>query len=146
MRSRSGVVSWALVYTKQAQKDAKNGIMTTVAILPISDPGGEKSYRAIAGDKQSVGKTAGQALDALTAQLGETEFSALLVIQSFHPDSFFTAEQQERLSELMSLWRLARDQGQALPPERQAELDTLVEAELRAATARTAVLMQSGSS
>lgn len=120
--------------------------MTTVAILPISAPGGEKSYRAIAGDKQSVGKTAGQALDALTAQLGKTEFSALLVIQSFHPDSFFTAEQQERLSELMSLWRLARDQGQALPPERQAELDTLVEAELRAATARTAVLMQPGSS
>jgi len=27
------------------------GIMTTVAILPISDPGGEKSYRAIAADR-----------------------------------------------------------------------------------------------
>ncbi|MEH1778208.1 MAG: hypothetical protein V7K67_04965 [Nostoc sp.] len=37
---------------------------------------------------------------------------------------------------------LARDQGQALPPEQQAELDTLVEAELRAATARTATLIQ----
>ncbi len=119
--------------------------MTTVAILPISDASGEKSYRAIAGDKHSVGKTAGQALDALTAQLGETEFSALLVIQSFRPDSFFRA-QQKRLSELMSLWRLARDQGQALPPEQQAELDTLVEAELTAATARTAALMQQGSS
>ena len=116
--------------------------MTTVAILPISDPSGEKSYRAIAGDKHSVGKTAGQALDALTAQLGEAEFSALLVIQSFRPDSFFSAEQQERLSELMSLWRLARDQGQPLPSEQQAEIDALVEAELRAATARTAALMQ----
>ena len=120
--------------------------MTTVAILPISDASGEKSYRAIAGDKYSVGKTAGQALDALTAQLGETEFSALLVIQSFRPDSFFSAQQQKRLSELMSLWRLARDQGQALPPEQQAELDTLVEAELKAATARTAALIQQGSS
>lgn len=120
--------------------------MTTVAILPISDASGEKSYRAIAGDKYSVGKTAGQALDALTAQLGETEFSALLVIQSFRPDPFFSAGQQERLSELMSLWRSARDQGHALSPEQQAELDTLVEAELRAATARTAVLMQQGSS
>ncbi len=115
--------------------------MTTVAILPISDPSGEKSYRAIAGGKHSVGKTAGQALDALTAQLGETEFSALLVIQSFRSDSFFSAEQQERLSQLMSLWRLARDRGQALLPEQQAELDELVEAELRAATARTALLM-----
>jgi len=116
--------------------------MTTVAILPISNASGEKSYRAIAGDKHSVGKTAGQALDALTAQLGETEFSALIVIQSFRPDLFFTAEQQERLSELMHSWRLARDQGQLLPLDQQTELDTLVEAELRAATARTAALMQ----
>lgn len=116
--------------------------MTTVAILPISDVNGEKSYRAIAGDKYSVGKTAGQALDALTAQLGEMEFSTLLVIQNFRPDSFFSAEQQERLSELMNLWRLAREQGRELPPEQQAELDRLVEIELRAATARTETLMQ----
>ena len=116
--------------------------MTTVAILPISNDIGEKYYRAIAGNKQSVGKTAGQALDALTAQLGETEFSALLVIQSFRPHPFFSADQQKRLSELMSLWRAARDRGQALPLEQQAELDTLVDAELRAVTARTAALMQ----
>lgn len=120
--------------------------MTTVSILPISDASGDKSYRAIAGDKHSVGKTAGQALDALTAQLGETEFSGLLVIQSFRPDPFFSAQPQKRLLELMSLWRLARDQGKALPPEQQAELDTLVEAELEAATARTAALIQQGSS
>jgi hypothetical protein len=116
--------------------------MTTVAILPISDVNGEKSYRAIAGDKYSVGKTAGQALDALTAQLDEIEFSALLVIQSFRPDLFFSAEQQERLSELMTLWRAARDQGQELLPEQQVELDSLVDIELRAATVRTATLMQ----
>jgi hypothetical protein len=116
--------------------------MTTVAILPISDSNGEKSYRAIAGNKQSIGKTAGQALDALTAQLDEIDFSALLVIQSFHPDSFFNAEQQERLAELMNLWRLARDQGQELPPKQQTELDKLVELELKAATARTAALIQ----
>lgn len=116
--------------------------MTTVAIVPVSDASGERSYRAIAGDKHSVGKTAGQALDALTAQLGKAEFSALLVIQSFHPDPFFSAEQQKRLSELMNLWRTVRDQEQALSPEQQAELDSLVEAELEAATARTAALVQ----
>jgi hypothetical protein len=119
--------------------------MTTVAILPISDSSGGKSYRAIAGDKISVGKTAGQALDALTVQLDEPEFSGLLVIQNFHPDSWFSAAQQERLAELMRLWRLARDQGQPLQPDQQAELDTLVEAELRAATARTAALIPPGS-
>ena len=44
-------------------------------------------------DKHSVGKTAGQALDALTTQLDESEFSALLVIQSFHSDTFLSLEQ-----------------------------------------------------
>jgi hypothetical protein len=115
--------------------------MTTVAILPISDVNGEKSYQAIAGDKHSIGKTAGQALDALAAQLDELEFSALLVIQSFRPDTFFSSEQQQRLSELMNLWRLARDQGQELPPAQQAELNGLVEIELRAAASRTAAFM-----
>ena len=116
--------------------------MTKVAILPIFDASGERSYRAIAGDKQTVGKTAGQALDALTAQLGETEFSALLLLQNFAPDQFFSVEQQKRLSELMNLWRKARDDGQSLSQKLQTELDNLVEAELNAATARTASLME----
>jgi hypothetical protein len=116
--------------------------MTTVAILPVSDVNGERLYRAVAGDKQSTGKTAGEALDALTAQLESDEFSTLLIIQSFRPDWFFSAEQQQRLSDLMNLWRTARDDGQTLPPEQQAELDRLVEAELKAATVRTAALVQ----
>jgi hypothetical protein len=116
--------------------------MTTVAILPVSDASGERIYRAVAGDKQSTGKTAGEALDALTAQLESDEFSTLLIIQSFRPDWFFSTEQQQRLSKLMNLWRTARDQGQSLPLEQQAELDSLVEAELKAATARTAALVQ----
>lgn len=41
----------------------------------------------------------------------------------------------------MSLWRVARDRGQALLPEQQAELDNLVEVELGSATARTAALI-----
>ncbi len=61
-------------------------------------------------------------------------------------DPFFSVEQQERLSQLMNLWRSALDQGRELPPDQQAELDRLVEAELRAATARTAALMQQGNS
>ncbi|MEO0407324.1 MAG: hypothetical protein AAF289_08245 [Cyanobacteria bacterium P01_A01_bin.135] len=116
--------------------------MTTVAILPISDDSGQKAYRAIAGDKHCVGKTAGQALDALTAQIGDSEFGTLLVIQNFRPDTLFTQGQQQRLSELMTLWRQARDRDEALPLEQQIELDQLVEVELKAATARTAALIQ----
>ncbi len=81
-------------------------------------------------------------MDALTAQLGEQEFRALLLIQSFHPDTYFGAQQQARLAELMALWRSARDRGQTLPSKQQRELDRLVEAELQAATARTTDLLQ----
>jgi len=116
--------------------------MTTVAILPVSDASGERLYRAIAGDKQSTGKTAGEALDALTAQLEGGELGTLLILQNFRPDWFFSEFEQQRLSKLMNRWRTARDQGEMLPPEQQAELDSLVEAELKAATARTAALIQ----
>lgn len=116
--------------------------MTVVAIMPVSNADGEKSYQAIAGNQRSSGKTAGQALDALVAELGETESSLLLVVQGFQPDAFFGEAQQKRLAELMELWRTKRDQGEALPPEQQAELEQLVEAELRAATDRTAAMIQ----
>ncbi|MFN6142501.1 MAG: hypothetical protein ACK48A_09615 [Pseudanabaena sp.] len=39
--------------------------------------------------KYSVGKTAGQALDSLITELGESGFTALLVIQNFIPFMFF---------------------------------------------------------
>ncbi|NJN23735.1 MAG: hypothetical protein HC810_04205 [Acaryochloridaceae cyanobacterium RL_2_7] len=90
---------------------------------------------------QSEGKTAGQALDALTAQLEQTDFRALLVVQSFTPDYLFNAHQQARLAELMELWRAARDKGESLATEVQLELDNLVELELTAATARTTALL-----
>ncbi|AFZ27314.1 hypothetical protein Cylst_5282 [Cylindrospermum stagnale PCC 7417] len=38
--------------------------MTTVAILPISNASGEKSYRAIAGDKQSVASNRPTTMDS----------------------------------------------------------------------------------
>ncbi|MSP12252.1 MAG: hypothetical protein EXR62_04750 [Chloroflexi bacterium] len=116
--------------------------MTKVAILPVSTGNGNTTYYAIAGDKQSVGKTPGDALDTLTAQLDEAETSTLVIIRHLRPDQYFDAQQRQRLSELMERWRAARDQGQTLPQEEQAELQALVEAELRASAARTAALFQ----
>ena len=49
--------------------------MATVSISPISSPNGETLYQAVAGKLTSLGKTAGQALDALTAQLDLSENS-----------------------------------------------------------------------
>ncbi len=114
--------------------------MTTITISPESPEAPPTRYRAVAGKAQAVGKTAGEALDALTAQLGEADAGMIFVGQYRRPDEFFTAEQQERLQDLMSRWRAACDAGSALPPKEQAELDALVETELRASAARAAAL------
>ena len=115
--------------------------MHTIAILPIPSPNGALAYRAIAGNKQSSGKTAGQALDALTAQLGDTDFGGTILLQSFRPDPYFSQAQQNRLAELMAAWRDARDRDLAFAPDLQTELEELIEAELQAATERTATLL-----
>jgi len=116
--------------------------MTKVAILPEPAQSGQVTYRAIAGRRQSVGKTAGEALDALTSSLPEKEAGTLVIVQHQRPDEFFTAEQQGRLNELMTRWRVARDGAAVLPPAEQAELDALVEAEVRAASQRTMALLR----
>ncbi|HSH02065.1 MAG TPA: hypothetical protein VLL52_06050 [Anaerolineae bacterium] len=110
--------------------------MTTVSILPIPTDNGI-SYQAIAADKKATGRTAGEALDALTPQLPPEQTNTLIILHSQNPDQFFTLQQQERLAELMDLWRHARDNGQTLPPEQQDELEQLMEAELNASTQRT---------
>lgn len=114
--------------------------MTKVAILPIPTKQGDLSYRAIAGEKCAQGNTAGEALDALMAQLSADEASTLIIVQSLRPDRFFTAAQQQRLETLMGRWRTMRDQGDTLPADEQAELEALIAAELQAAAARAAAL------
>jgi transketolase len=110
--------------------------MTTISILPESTTESGTSYRAVAGSVRSHGRTAGEALDALTRQLTERENSLLVIVQSVGPDQFFSADQQQRLGELMTRWRDARDAGKALPPDQQAELERLVDAEVQAAKQR----------
>ena len=114
--------------------------MTKVAILPISTEQGALAYRAVAGEKHAQGKTAGEALDALTAQLSADEASTLIIVQQLRPDRFFTAAQQQRLEALMARWRTARDQGATLPANEQTELEALIDAELQASAARAATL------
>jgi hypothetical protein len=92
------------------------------------------------GRRQSVGLTPGEALDALTAQLGTDEAGTLVVIQHLRPDAFLTADQRQRLGDLLARWRAARDRGTALPPDEQAELDALVAAEPDATGRRAATL------
>lgn len=116
--------------------------MTGIAILPEPAESGQVSYRAIAGRQQSVGRTAGEALDALTSALKGEEAGTLVVVQHQQPDQFFTAQQQIRLQELMRRWRLARDGGAALSPVEQSELEELIDAEVRAAGQRAAAMLR----
>jgi hypothetical protein len=115
--------------------------MTKVAILPEPTVKGDTVYRAVSGARQSVAKTAGAALDALTAQLPPGETGTLVIVQNHRLDVFFTLQQQERLDELMNRWRAARDAGTALSAEEQAELDALVETEVKAAGERAAAAL-----
>lgn len=116
--------------------------MTKVAILPEPTEAGGVGYRAIAGAKHAVGKTAGEALDALTGALPPGESGTLIIVQHFRPDRFFTAQQQERLKELMGRWRSARETDTRLPAAEQSELDALIEAEVRAASERAAAMLR----
>jgi len=112
--------------------------MKTVAILSEPQATGAVSYRAIADSRQSIGRTAGEALDALALALPLADTGTLVVVQNFRPDRYFTGAQQERLHELMRQWRAARSSGTRLPAADQAELDALVDLEIRAASARSA--------
>ena len=116
--------------------------MTKVAILPEPTERGGPAFRAIAGAHQSLARTAGGALDALTAQLSKEESGTLVIVQNQQPDRFFSAAQQQRQAELMARWRAARDSGIVLPPDDQAELNSLNETEVRAAGERAAAVLK----
>jgi hypothetical protein len=111
--------------------------VTKIALLP-ERTAETLSWRAIAGEKQSVGRTAGEALDAITAQLNGEDDGTLIIMQSQRPDRFFTEQQQHRLELLMAKWRDARDHGTVMPSPEREELEVLVEAEVTAAALRAA--------
>lgn len=115
--------------------------MTVITILPESTNDQPASFRAVSDGKQAVGSTAGQALDAITAELDTGEMT-FVIVQRMCPDVFFTEAQQQRLTELMAKWRAARDAGTHLPPAEQAELDDLIKAEVRAAGERAASFLR----
>jgi hypothetical protein len=106
--------------------------MTTITIVPEKND----SYRAVAGDKESTGRTAGEALDALSSQLEEEESGTLIIVQQRKADRFFNAAQQSRLAELMR-----RCSAGVLTAEEETELEGLIQIELDGARDRAAALL-----
>lgn len=114
--------------------------MTKIAILWIPSAKGHPSYRAVAGRNQSQGKTAGEALDALTRQLPSDESGIMVIVQTFRPDRYFSRAQQDRLQQLMEELQSALEQGKDLLPSERTELEALVNEELRASAQRASEL------
>jgi hypothetical protein len=112
--------------------------MNTIAILPESGEEHPTTFSAITKGHKATGHTPGEALDALTSQLGAEKTGVAVVVQRFFPDKYFSAEQRDRLSELMARWRTARESGDSLPPSEQADLERLIDEELEGSTERAA--------
>jgi hypothetical protein len=107
--------------------------MMTITILPEKTNG----YRAVAGDKESTGRTAGEALDALASQLDDEEGGTLVIVQNHKADRFFNNAQRERLASLMQL-----REAKSLSAEEERELESLIEAELDGARRRAEALLK----
>ena len=116
--------------------------MTKIAVFQENDGAEQLAFRAVTAGSQAMGRTAGEALDALTTQLPDGGADTLIIVRSFRPDQFFTASQRHRLGQRMASWRSAQDAGTSLAPEEQSELEGLIEAEIHAATERAASLSQ----
>ena len=110
--------------------------MTKVAVYREPSDSESLPYRAVAGGSQAKGRTAGEALDALTSQLNVEESDNNRDCPKHSPDRFFNSEQRRRLEELVSLRRDALGRNSALSNEEQVELERLVDAEVQARSRR----------
>ena len=109
--------------------------MPSIAIRTEHNEAGAPRFRAVAGNRQSVGRTMGEALDALTAEWGDDIQETSVLIQRFQPDAYFTTAQYDRMQELLARRTM-------LTAAERAELETLIDAELDATVARTESLMR----
>src|SRR5213078_810786 len=100
--------------------------MTKVAITTENPGSASATFRAASRGRESVGPTPGAALESL-AQLDPSESNTLIVVQSMHPDEFFTAQQQQRLGELLARRRSALDAGRQMEAADETELQTLID-------------------
>jgi hypothetical protein len=108
--------------------------MTSIIVRSEASEHGQPLFRAIAGDGYSIGRTMGEALDALTADWDDEVSEAAVLIQRFQPDAYFGAAQYGRLQELLG-------RRASLTGEERTELEALIDAESEATIARTASLV-----
>jgi hypothetical protein len=99
-------------------------------------------YRAVSGGSQAMGRTPGEALDALASQLPQAEGETFVIVRNMTPDRFISTEQRRRLEELTASMRAAIAANSRLTAHEEYELEQLVDAESRAATERATTLFR----
>ena len=112
--------------------------MSAITILPTHQP--EGSFVAAQGTLSARGRTAGEALDALTALLEPEAAAHVVIVQAQRPDRFFGAAERVRLEALMRRFHDAQADGESLGEADQAELERLVDMELEASGRRAEAL------
>ncbi len=68
--------------------------MTKVAVLEDNDGAHQVSFRAVTAGNQAMGRTAGEAMDALTSQLPDGGADTLIIVRSLRPDQFSSNTQR----------------------------------------------------
>jgi regulator of protease activity HflC (stomatin/prohibitin superfamily) len=109
--------------------------MTSIVMRTEQSETGAPRFRAIAGQRQSIGRTMGEALDALTADWGNDIQETTVLIQRFQPDPYFTQAQYDRMQALLV-------RRTALTVAEREELEALIDTELEATVARTERLVR----
>ena len=89
--------------------------------------------KAVRGGQEAVGKTRGEALDAIASQLSIDDDAEFFYYAEMKPDPFFTAEQISRLYELRQ-----KQENDTLTEADDLEYKALVEAELLGSARRIA--------
>lgn len=115
--------------------------MTRVAVFHDAGEVDGARYRAVGGGNVASGRTAGEALDALAALLPAGARDTLVIVRNMAPDAYFDDEQRRRLDALMAARRAAAEGVGSFSADEEAELEQLVDAELRASAARARDLL-----
>src|SRR5688572_11121710 len=110
--------------------------MTAVTIQTNTQTPDNAKFIARSGNHRAVGRTMGEALDALLSQWNERTETLPVIIQHLGPDRYFTQAQYDRMQEL-------RARIGSLSSEEQAELEALIDAELEATVSRLNALAPS---
>ncbi|SRR5258708_5370218 len=107
--------------------------MTSITIEIEEQAATKPRFRAIAGNRQSTGRTAGEALDALNLERDNDTNPALILVQQMGTDPYFSEDQFQRMKELLA-------RRESLSTAEQTELESIAREELMASGRRTQAL------